>query len=89
MSEKNETDAKGTSSDIGRRISGEDDPKNPDGLLTLDDLPHRTGDASDLASLIDKTRSYGEGAHKDTAHRDTAHRDTAHRDTAHRDDGGN
>ncbi|SFN59561.1 hypothetical protein [Mycetocola miduiensis] len=45
---------------IGERITGIRDPKDPDGLLTLDDLPEPTGDVSDLSTLITKASRYGD-----------------------------
>jgi hypothetical protein len=45
---------------IGERITGIRDPKDPDGLLTLDDLPDPTGDVSDLSSLASKAKRYGD-----------------------------
>lgn len=44
------------------RITGEDDPDDMDGLVTLDDLPDRTGDASDLGGLKRKATEYGDGS---------------------------
>ena len=44
------------------RIIGENDPDDMDGLVTLDDLPDRTGDASDLGSLTRKASEYGDGS---------------------------
>lgn len=50
----------GPGSTIGERITGVRDPQDPDGLLTLDDLPDPTGDASDLSALIRKAQQYGD-----------------------------
>ena len=50
----------GPGSAIGERITGVRDPKDPDGLLTLDDLPEPTGDVSDLSALVEKATRYGD-----------------------------
>jgi hypothetical protein len=50
----------GPGSSIGERITGIRDPKDPDGLLTLDDLPDPTGDASNLGTLLRKASRYGD-----------------------------
>jgi hypothetical protein len=47
---------------VGKRITGETDPRDPDGLITLDDLPDRLGSASDLGDLVRKAREYGNPA---------------------------
>jgi hypothetical protein len=61
---KNERDGadepRGPGSRIGERITGIRDPKDPDGLLTLDDVPGPTGDVSDLSGLITKASRYGD-----------------------------
>ncbi|MCP2032709.1 hypothetical protein L1277_002819 [Okibacterium sp. HSC-33S16] len=47
---------------VGKRITGESDPRDPDGLITLDDLPNRLGSASDLGDLTRKAREYGDAS---------------------------
>ena len=54
------TEPHGPGSTVGERITGVRDPKDPDGLLTLDDLPDPTGDVSDLSGLITKATRYGD-----------------------------
>jgi hypothetical protein len=51
---------RGPGSTVGERITGVRDPKDPDGLLTLDELPDPTGDVSDLSALIAKASRYGD-----------------------------
>ncbi|HEV7848405.1 MAG TPA: hypothetical protein VGO88_03645 [Mycetocola sp.] len=51
---------RGPRSTIGERITGIRDPKDPDGLVTLNDLPDPTGDVSDLSALTPKTSRYGD-----------------------------
>lgn len=51
---------RGPGSTIGERITGIRDPKDPDGLLTLNDLPEATADVSDLRTLIRKASRYGD-----------------------------
>lgn len=47
-------------STIGERITGERDPRDVDGLLTLDDLTDPTGDVSDLRNLLPRATQYGD-----------------------------
>ncbi|GGE90215.1 hypothetical protein [Mycetocola zhadangensis] len=57
-SHKNGT-ATGPGASIGERITGVYDSRDPDGLITLNDLPDRNGDASDLSDLVRKASQYG------------------------------
>lgn len=50
----------GPGSTIGERITGERDPQDVDGLLTLDDLTDPTGDVSDLRNLLPRATQYGD-----------------------------
>jgi hypothetical protein len=59
--------ATGPGSAIGKRITGESDPRDPDGLLTLDDLPDRSGAVSDLSDLARKASQYGEPQEGETS----------------------
>ena len=49
----------GPSATVGSRITGDADPRDPDGLITLDDLPDRLGSTSDLHGLVRKASQYG------------------------------
>lgn len=50
------------STGFAERITGSNDRQDPDGLITLDDLPDRTADASDLSALARKANQYGGGS---------------------------
>ena len=52
--------ATGPGASVGERITGEHDPRDPDGLITLDDLPDRLGPVSDLGDLARKAGQYGD-----------------------------
>jgi hypothetical protein len=52
----------GPGAKVGQRITGDADPRDPDGLITLDDLPNRLGNTSDLGDLVRKAREYGDPA---------------------------
>ncbi len=55
------TAADGTGpSGLAERITGSRDPRDPDGLVTLDDLPDRSGGSADLSDLTKKTIEYGD-----------------------------
>jgi hypothetical protein len=57
----------GPGASVGQRITGEQDARDPDGLITLDDLPDRLGNASDLGDLARKATQYGDApAHEGT-----------------------
>lgn len=56
------TGQNGPGSTIGERITGVRDPKDVDGLLTLDDLTDPTGDVSDLSALLPRATQYGDRA---------------------------
>ena len=46
---------------VGERITGVADAKDPDGLITLDDLPEGSRESGNLSGLTRKGRAYGDG----------------------------
>lgn len=71
MTGSNETNegstATGPHATVGSRITGDNDPRDPDGLITLDDLPDRLGSTSDLHGLLRKATQYGDPADEETS----------------------
>ena len=57
----------GPGATVGSRITGEDDPRDPDGLITLDDLPDRLGSTSNLHGLVRKASQYGNPTAQETS----------------------